>query len=121
MEVLNFVIRSKRYRQWSETHEVIMRQYLVLCVDMQRSAVAKDGLYQYRNICKDANLDSFRRVLDDFLVLAEKKASEKTSWVKFLWESFQNILYLLKNNYLMEKIYTEVAKRGQPSYWLLMT
>ena len=121
MEVLEFVIQSKKYRQWSEAHEVIMHQYLVLCVDLQESAAAKDGLYQYRNICKDVNLDSFRRVLDDFLALAEKKASERTPWVKFLWESFQNILYLLKNNYLMEKIYTEVAKRGQPSHWLLVT
>ena len=76
LEVLNYVIRSKKHRQWSETHEVIMRQYLELCVDMQRSAVAKDGLYQYRNICKDANLESFRKVLDEFLLLAEKKASD---------------------------------------------
>ena len=53
-----------------------MRQYLELCVEMQWSAVAKDGLYQYRNICKDANLESFRKVLDEFLLLAEKKASD---------------------------------------------
>ena len=35
-----------------------------------------------------------------------------TPWVKFLWESFRQILELLKNNYLMEKIYADVAKRG---------
>ena len=35
-----------------------------------------------------------------------------TPWVKFLWESFRNILELLKNNSLMERIYTDVAKRG---------
>lgn len=76
LDVLNFVIKSKKHRQWSETHEVIMRQYLKLCVEMQRSAVAKDGLYQYRNICKDANLNSFQKILDEFLSLAESKASD---------------------------------------------
>ena len=36
-----------------------------------------------------------------------------TPWVKFLWESFRQILELLKNNYLMERIYADVAKRGE--------
>ena len=62
LEVLNDVIRSKKHRQWSETHENIMRLYLKLCVELQRSSVAKDGLYQYRNICKDSNLNSFQKV-----------------------------------------------------------
>ena len=38
-----------------------------------------------------------------------------TPWVKFLWESFRNILELLKNNTLMESIYAAVAKRGVAS------
>jgi translation initiation factor 3 subunit A len=154
LEVLSDVLRSKKHRQWSETHESIMRLYLKLCTDLQKSMQAKDGLYQYRNICKDANLNSFKIVIDYFLNLAEKKAKaareesaqtvldiedldaiqtpesillstvsgedrqDRTDrimlmpWVKFLWESFRNILELLKNNYHLEKIYTEVAKRA---------
>lgn len=33
-------------------------------------------------------------------------------WVKFLWESFRNVLELLKNNKQLENIYVTVAKRG---------
>lgn len=154
LEVLSDVIRSKKHRQWSDTHESIMRLFLRLCIDLQRSASAKDGLYQYRNICKDANLNSFQNIIGQFLDQAEGKASTArkeseqtvldiedldmiqtpeslllstvsgedtqdrtdrillTPWVKFLWESFRNILELLKNNSLMERIYTDVAKRA---------
>ena len=63
LEVLNDVIRSKKHRQtWTKTHELIMKLFAELCVDLQRSAFAKDGLYQYRNICKDVSLNSFEVV-----------------------------------------------------------
>ena len=35
-----------------------------------------------------------------------------TPWVKFLWESYRNILELTKNNQTFERLYTEVAKEG---------
>ena len=38
-----------------------------------------------------------------------------TPWVKFLWESYRNILELTKNNQTFEKLYTEVAKEGTRS------
>lgn len=200
-------MRSKKHRQWSETHEHIMKLYLQLCTELQRSLSAKDGLYQYRNICKDTNLNSFKKVIEGFLGLAELKAStareesaqtvldiedldaiqtperytlrvntrnflfystlpsfslylslppfsslhyffspfpcpfyspllsstlsvllstvsgedtqDRTDrimlmpWVKFLWESFRNVLELLKNNRQLEVIYVHVAKRGK--------
>ena len=46
-----------------------------LCVELQRSSFAKDGLYQYRNICKDASLHSFETVVKKFLGRAEDKAN----------------------------------------------
>ena len=71
LECLNDVIHSKKHRQtWTTTHELIMRLFVELCVDLQRSAFAKDGLYQYRNICRDVSLHSFEVVSesdhDDF-------------------------------------------------------
>lgn len=51
-----------------------MLLFTELCVDLQRSSFAKDGLYQYRNICKDASLYSFEKVVKAFLALAESKA-----------------------------------------------
>lgn len=63
MECLNDVIHSKKHRQmWTKTHEDIMRLFVELCVDLQRSAFAKDGLYQYRNICREVSLNSFEMV-----------------------------------------------------------
>lgn len=75
LEVLNDVIRSKKHRTWTLTHEDIMRLFTRLCVDLQRSAFAKDGLYQYRNICRDTSMNSFEKVVKSFLALAEEKAS----------------------------------------------
>ena len=63
LECLNDVIHSKKHRQaWTQTHELIMRLFVELCVGLQRSAFAKDGLYQYRNICRDVSLHSFEAV-----------------------------------------------------------
>lgn len=76
MEVLNDVIRSKKHRQWTSTHEGIMILFTHLCVELQRSSFAKDGLYQYRNICKDASLHSFEVVVKKFLELANSKAND---------------------------------------------
>ena len=63
LECLNDVIHSKKHRQtWTTTHEHIMKLFVELCVDLQRSAFAKDGLYQYRNICREVSLHSFEVV-----------------------------------------------------------
>ena len=76
LEVLSDIIKSKKHRQWSETHESIIRLYLELCIDLQKSPTAKDGLYQYRNICKETNLYSFQQVINYFLSMVEEKAKE---------------------------------------------
>ncbi len=76
LDVLSDIIKSKKHRQWSETHESIIRLYLELCIDLQKSPTAKDGLYQYRNICKETNLYSFQVVINYFLSMVEEKAKE---------------------------------------------
>jgi len=52
LEVLYDVIKSKRHRTWQKTHEPIMLKYLELCVELKKSHLAKEGLYQYKNICQ---------------------------------------------------------------------
>lgn len=75
LEVLNDIIRSRKHRhKWTSVHESIMLLYTKLCVQLQRSLFAKDGLYQYRNICKDVAPHSFEKVVNSFLALAEEKA-----------------------------------------------
>ncbi len=53
-----------------------MLQFTKLCVKLQRSQFAKDGLYQYRNICKEVAPNSFEKVVNHFLSLAEDKAGK---------------------------------------------
>lgn len=77
LEVLNDVIRSRKHRQkWTDVHEKIMLQYCELCVELQRSSYAKDGLYHYRTICKEVAPNSFEKVISAFLKSAEKRASD---------------------------------------------
>ena len=52
-----------------------MFKYLELCVDLRRSHVAKEGLYQYRLICQHVNVNSLECVIRHFLQLAEDRAS----------------------------------------------
>ena len=52
LDALYDVIKSKKHRTWQKIHEPIMEQYLELCVELKKSHVAKEGLYQYKNICQ---------------------------------------------------------------------
>ena len=52
LDVLSDVLRSKKHRTWQKVHESIIFKYLDLCVDLKRSQSAKEGLYQYKNICQ---------------------------------------------------------------------
>jgi hypothetical protein len=52
LDALYDVIKSKRHRTWQKIHEPIMEKYLQLCVELKKSHVAKEGLYQYKNICQ---------------------------------------------------------------------
>ena len=52
LDALYDVIKSKKHRTWQKVHENIMLKYLELCVDLKKSHVAKEGLYQYKNICQ---------------------------------------------------------------------
>ena len=38
--------------------EEIMFRYLELCVDLKKSHVAKEGLFQYRNMCQVKSLEA---------------------------------------------------------------
>ena len=56
LDVLYDVIKSKKHRTWQKIHEPIMLKYLELCVDLRKSHLAKEGLYQYKNICQQVCL-----------------------------------------------------------------
>lgn len=52
LESLYDVIKSKKHRTWQKIHIQIMDMYVQLCVELKKSHIAKEGLYQYKNICQ---------------------------------------------------------------------
>lgn len=51
-----------------------MMKYLELCVELKRSYMAKEGIYQYRIICQQTQIKSFEDVVRKYLELAEGRA-----------------------------------------------
>ena len=47
--------------------EEIMFRYLELCVDLKKSHVAKEGLFQYRNMCQSTKVASLASVVQVML------------------------------------------------------
>lgn len=55
-----------------------MFKYLELAVDLRKSYVAKEGIFQYKLICQQTNIKSFEDVVRKYIDLAEEKAE----WAK---------------------------------------
>lgn len=72
LDTLQEVFRNKKFTYtWSESViEPIMFKYLDLCVELKKSHIAKEGLFQYRNM--------FQLVSASFIFYSEnsKKSSE---------------------------------------------
>ncbi|KAF7710859.1 hypothetical protein HF521_009731 [Silurus meridionalis] len=73
LNVLYNVIKHRNHRTWQKIHEPIMLKFLELCVDLRKSHLAKEGLYQYQNICQQVNIKSLEDVVRTYLKLAEEK------------------------------------------------
>ena len=50
VETLHSVLTARRHRQWTKTHEEIMKEFLFVCVDLRQKNYAREGLHQYRSI-----------------------------------------------------------------------
>ena len=59
LETLLEVVKSRRHRTWTKTHEPLMEKLLELCVELKKSQVAKDGLHQYKTIAQTVRTDVF--------------------------------------------------------------
>lgn len=59
LDTLYEVFRNKKWAyNWSESVlEPIMFKYLELCVDLKKSHIAKEGLFQYRNMFQSVSND----------------------------------------------------------------
>lgn len=76
LDALYDVIKSKKHRTWQKIHEPIMEKYLQLCVELRKSHIAKEGLYQYKNICQQVNIKSLEDVVRKYINLAEQKTED---------------------------------------------
>lgn len=76
LDTLQEVFRSKKWTYtWSESViEPIMFKYLYLCVELKKSHIAKEGLFQYRNMFQLVNVGSLENVIRGYLRMAEKRA-----------------------------------------------
>ena len=50
-----------------------MFSYLEICVDLKTSYMAKEGLFQYRNMCQSTKVASLVSVVRGYLNMAEKR------------------------------------------------
>ncbi|KAF7274038.1 hypothetical protein GWI33_013274, partial [Rhynchophorus ferrugineus] len=75
LDTLQEVFRNKKWAyNWSETVlEPIMFKYLDLCVELKKSHIAKEGLFQYRNMFQSVNVSSLENVIRGYLRMAEEK------------------------------------------------
>ncbi|KAL1498328.1 hypothetical protein ABEB36_009141 [Hypothenemus hampei] len=76
LDTLQEVFRNKKwaYNNWSESVlEPIMFKYLDLCVELKKSHIAKEGLFQYRNMFQSVNVGSLENVIRGYLRMAEEK------------------------------------------------
>ena len=92
IETLYDIIKSRRHKTWTATHEEIMKLFILIAVDMRKNTFAKDGLHQYRSICQHSNTpNSLEEIVKYFLDLAEKKCEKAASQTTFKLESTQDL------------------------------
>ncbi|XP_001359597.3 eukaryotic translation initiation factor 3 subunit A [Drosophila pseudoobscura] len=74
LDTLQEVFRNKRWNYaYSETViEPLMFKYLYLCVELKKSHIAKEGLFQYRNMFQLVNVNSLENVIRGYLKMAEE-------------------------------------------------
>ncbi|XP_005182538.1 eukaryotic translation initiation factor 3 subunit A [Musca domestica] len=74
LDTLQEVFRNKRWNYaYSETViEPLMYKYLYLCVELKKSHIAKEGLFQYRNMFQLVNVNSLENVIRAYLRMAEE-------------------------------------------------
>lgn len=77
LDTLQEVFRNKKWTyNWSESVlEPIMFKYLDLCVELKKSHIAKEGLFQYRNMFQSVNVGSLENVIRGYLRMAEEKTN----------------------------------------------
>ena len=65
LQSLHEIITSKRSKNASlQSLEPIMLRFVELCVNLRKGKMAKEGLYQFKNIAQNTNVPAIEVVLD---------------------------------------------------------
>lgn len=96
LDTLQEVFRNKKFSYtWSEqVIEPIMFKYLDLCVELKKSHIAKEGLFQYRNMFQLVNVGSLENVIRGYLKMAEERteaAQQQSSQAVLDIDDLENI------------------------------
>ncbi|CCJ30992.1 unnamed protein product, partial [Pneumocystis jirovecii] len=77
LQSLHELILSKCSRNTSVSSlKPIMLRFVALCVDLRKGKMAKEALYQYKNIAQNTSVGTIEVVLKKFIDLVEEKVSE---------------------------------------------
>lgn len=76
LATLHETISNRRHRTWSLTYEEIMITYIDLCLGLNKSREAKDGLHQYRNLSQAQAPGSLENVVKYLIEQSEAKCKE---------------------------------------------
>jgi translation initiation factor 3 subunit A len=76
LSTLHETISNRRHRTWTLTYEEIMITYIDLCLKLNKSREAKDGLHQYRNLSQAQAPGSLENVVKYLIEQSEAKCKE---------------------------------------------
>ncbi|KAL5261295.1 hypothetical protein ACHWQZ_G007113 [Mnemiopsis leidyi] len=83
LDTLHEVLRMRRHRQYQhDLHEPIITLYLSLCVELKKGHAAKEGLYQYKILTQNTDINSLEKVIRRFVQTAENRAEEASKEAK---------------------------------------
>lgn len=68
LQLLHSVVNHRRFRVhgWDSSQELMMIQYIILSVDLQKPRMAREGLHQYRYVTHQSNVGSLGKVIVEF-------------------------------------------------------
>ncbi|OII71256.1 translation initiation factor 3 [Cryptosporidium ubiquitum] len=75
LQLLHSVVNHRRFRVhgWDSSQELMMIQYIILSVDLQKPRMAREGLHQYRYVTHQSNIGSLGKVIVEFRNRAEEQ------------------------------------------------
>eukprot|EP00915_Cephaloidophora_sp_WS-2016_P000102 GHVH01000181.1.p1 GENE.GHVH01000181.1~~GHVH01000181.1.p1 ORF type:complete len:756 (+),score=117.83 GHVH01000181.1:67-2334(+) len=117
-EVLHATVTNRKFRQFAHegnTQEDAMLTYVDLCVKIGDLHCMRDGLFHYRTIAQNANAVSMEKVLTRLMDTAESRlvqSPEDPTLLKLVWESYKQVLELIKTTPKLDVCYHDAARRA---------